>query len=234
MRIPSRTLVPENEKDSAGNAIVFFGRRSPDVPMATDGEDTVVTSESFAHEAVALDLGPTGINGPRPYTEIGRRDAHRLARHQVVEYIPNLRRYARALVRDRDAADDLVQDTLERASNKLALWRPGSDMRAWLFTIMHNVFVNQMRKHRPEIALDSEDMPEVAVMPTQGEGIELADIERALHGISEEQREVLLLIAIEEMSYDEVAKALSIPIGTVMSRLSRARGRMRRLMNVAG
>ena len=152
----------------------------------------------------------------------------------MVEFIPHLRRYARALLRDRDAADDLVQDTLERASNKLPLWRPGSDMRAWLFTVMHNVFVNQRRKHRPEVALDAEQLPEVVVMPSQADGLELADIEKALHSIPAEQREVLLLIAVEQMTYDEVAKALSIPIGTVMSRLSRARDRLRRIMNGGG
>ncbi|MBI4291519.1 MAG: sigma-70 family RNA polymerase sigma factor [Betaproteobacteria bacterium] len=192
----------------------------------------MAVSQTLASET--LDREPAGNTGPRLDAQIACRGEARTKPHLVVEYIPNLRRYARALVRDRDAADDLVQDTLERASNKLLLWRPGSDMRAWLFTIMHNVFINQRRKHRFEVALDCDDLPELAVMPTQAQGIELADIEKALQGISAEQREVLLLIAVEEMSYDEVAKTLSIPIGTVMSRLSRARERLRQLMNAAG
>jgi RNA polymerase sigma-70 factor (ECF subfamily) len=151
----------------------------------------------------------------------------------MVEHIPRLRRYARVLVRDRDAADDLVQDTLERASNKLHLWQPGSDMRAWLFAILHNVFVNQCGKHRLEAAFDPEQLPEVAVQAAQIDRLQIADLDKALSRISADQREVLLLVAVEQMTYEEVAKLLSIPIGTVMSRVSRARNELRRLMNGA-
>ena len=150
--------------------------------------------------------------------------------HQILEHIPRLRRYARALLGDRYAADDLVQDTLERAWNKFHLWRHGSDLRAWLFTIMHNVFVNQVRSRRSEIEKTMEDLPVVAVRATQADSLEIADVQRALRELPDEQREVLLLVAIEEMTYDEVSRALAIPIGTVMSRLSRARERMRRLI----
>jgi len=150
--------------------------------------------------------------------------------HQILEHIPRLRRYARALLGDRYAADDLVQDTLERAWNKFHLWRPGSDLRAWLFAIMHNVFVNQVRSKRSEIEKTMEELPVVAVRATQSDSLEIADVERALRELPDEQREVLLLVAIEEMTYDEVSRALAIPIGTVMSRLSRARERMRRLI----
>jgi len=150
--------------------------------------------------------------------------------HQILEHIPRLRRYARALLGDRYAADDLVQDTLERAWNKFHLWRPGSDLRAWLFTIMHNVFVNQVRSKRSEIEKTMEELPVVAVRATQSDSLEIADVERALRALPDEQREVLILVAIEEMTYDEVSRALAIPIGTVMSRLSRARERMRRLI----
>ena len=150
--------------------------------------------------------------------------------HQILEHIPRLRRYARALLGDRYAADDLVQDTLERAWNKFHLWRPGSDLRAWLFTIMHNVFVNQVRSKRSEIEKTMEELPVVAVRATQSDSLEIAGVERALRALPDEQREVLILVAIEEMTYDEVSRALAIPIGTVMSRLSRARERMRRLI----
>ena len=150
--------------------------------------------------------------------------------HQILEHIPRLRRYARALLGDRYAADDLVQDTLERAWNKYHLWRPGSDLRAWLFTIMHNVFVNQVRSKRSDIEKTMEELPDVAVRATQSDSLEIADVERALRALPDEQREVLLLVAIEEMTYDEASRALAIPIGTVMSRLSRARERMRRLI----
>jgi RNA polymerase sigma factor (sigma-70 family) len=150
--------------------------------------------------------------------------------HQILDHIPRLRRYARALLGDRYAADDLVQDTLERAWNKFDLWRPGSDLRAWLFTIMHNVFVNQVRSKRSDMEKTMEELPIVPVRATQSDSLEIADVERALRGLPDEQREVLLLVAIEEMTYDEVSRSLSIPIGTVMSRLSRARERMRRLI----
>jgi len=150
--------------------------------------------------------------------------------HQIIEHIPRLRRYARALLGDRYAADDLVQDTLERAWNKFHLWRPGSDLRAWLFAIMHNVFVNQVRSKRSEIEKAMEELPDVPVRATQSDSLEIADVERSLRALPDEQREVLLLVAVEEMTYDEVSRALAIPIGTVMSRLSRARERMRRLI----
>ena len=102
-------------------------------------------------------------------------------------------------------------------------------MRAWLFSVMHDVFVNQRCSPRPEVELDLGEFPEVMVKATQFDRIELAEVEKALRGISTEQREVLLLVAVEQMSYEETAKALAIPIGTVMSRLSNARDRLRQL-----
>src|SRR5512140_727484 len=112
--------------------------------------------------------------------------------HPIVQHIPRLRRYARALAIDRYAADDLVQDTLERAWNKFYLWRPGSDLRAWLFTIMHNVFVNQVRSKRNEIEKTMDEFPVVAVRATQSDALEIADVEHALRALPDEQREVLL------------------------------------------
>jgi RNA polymerase sigma-70 factor (ECF subfamily) len=151
-------------------------------------------------------------------------------RHSITEHIPRLRRYARALVGDRYVADDLVQDTLERAWNKFYLWRPGSDLRAWLFTIMHNVFVNQARRRRYESEELTDEMPAAAVRATQGDQLELQDVDRVLRSISPEQREVVLLVAVEQLTYEEVSRALDIPIGTVMSRLSRGRERMRQAL----
>ena len=147
---------------------------------------------------------------------------------QVVAYIPNLRRYARALVGDRDAADDLVQDTLERAVRKFHLWRPG-DLRAWLFSLMHNVFVNQLKSRR--ILPEGEPVEEIAAPIPTANGDDISDLKRALRGLAPEQREVLLLVALEDMSYAEVSRALGIPMGTVMSRLSRGRERLRKLMD---
>ncbi len=146
----------------------------------------------------------------------------------IVPYIPNLRRYARALVGDRDGADDLVQDTLERAVRKFHLWRPG-DLRAWLFSVMHNVFVNQLksRKIAPDVEID-----DTFAAPVPGAtSSDIIDLERGLRTLAPEQREVLLLIALEDMSYADVSRALGIPMGTVMSRLSRGRERLRKAIN---
>ncbi len=148
----------------------------------------------------------------------------------IVLHIPRLRRYARALVGDRGAADDLVQDTLERALTKFHLWRPGPDLRAWLFTIMHNVHVNQVRSRREYAMLDDE-IADLPVSAAQESALQGRDLERAIAQLPIEQREVLLLVALEDMSYDEVARTVGIPIGTVMSRLSRAREKLRAWMD---
>ena len=148
---------------------------------------------------------------------------------RLVELIPRLRRYARALVGDRAAADDLVQDTLERAWAKLHLYRRGTDLRAWLFTVMHNVHVNKVRATRPTDQLEDE-MPELAQRASQGDALMVRDLDRAIGRLPAEQRSVLLLVTLEDMSYDEVARTLGIPIGTVMSRLSRAREKLRAMM----
>lgn len=148
---------------------------------------------------------------------------------RMVELIPRLRRYARALVGDRATADDLVQDTLERAWTKLHLYRRGTDLRAWLFTVMHNVHVNRVRAARATDTLD-EEMPELAQRAPQGDALLVRDLDRAISRLPDEQRAVLLLVTLEEMSYETVARTLDIPIGTVMSRLSRAREKLRAMM----
>ena len=150
---------------------------------------------------------------------------------QLLSWVPRLRRYARALAGNRDDADDLVQDTLERAWAKSALWRGVVDMRGWLFGIMHNLHVDGVR--RPRLATQSldDDTPEVAMAPTQGERLAVLDLQAALDQLPIEQKEIVLLVALEDMAYADVAKALGIPIGTVMSRLSRGRERLRALMD---
>ena len=144
------------------------------------------------------------------------------------EQIPSLRRYALALVRDRVRADDLVQDTLERALRKFSLWRRGSNLRTWLFAIMHNLFMNQLRRERTaaETSL-TEGAPELSVAPSDEHALDVRDLIAALDQLPVEYREVVLLVGLEELSYREVARALGIPLGTVMSRLSRGRERLR-------
>ena len=150
-------------------------------------------------------------------------------RVQIVEQLPGLRRYARALTGDAWAADDLVQDTLERVCRKWLLWRGGSNLRAWLFTLMHNLYLNQRRGLVPVQALDVDALAAIADAPDASHETAM-DLDRCLQRLPADQRAVLLLVTLEDMAYADVARVLGIPEGTVMSRLSRARARMRELM----
>lgn len=151
----------------------------------------------------------------------------------IVEHIPGLRRYARALTGDAWAADDLVQDTLERACSRWRLWLAGSDLRAWLFTVMHNLFISQYRQRSAQLAHASlvsvDDVAHELHSPAAAPDT-LLDLQRCLLRLPEEQRAVLLLVTLEDLSYAEVARITGTPVGTVMSRLSRARERLRTLM----
>ncbi|MEO8526728.1 MAG: RNA polymerase sigma factor [Caldimonas sp.] len=153
----------------------------------------------------------------------------------IVACIPSLRRYARGLTADRDRADDLVQDTLERAWRSFSMWRQRGEVRAWLFGILHNRFVDRLRAQgaRPESSA-GDDLPESPVRAAQDDHLELRDLERALQRLAPEQREVLLLVGVEDLGYAEVARVVGVPIGTVMSRLSRARARLRRELQAGG
>lgn len=150
-----------------------------------------------------------------------------LREQDLLAEIPRLRRYARALTGDPARADDLVQDTLERALGKWTLWRPG-DLGAWLRTLMHNLFVNQLRS-RPNMA-ELDEAADLPVRAQQQDMLEVRDLDRALQRLPPEQREVLLLVGLEELSYAEVARITGVPLGTVMSRLSRGRERLRLIM----
>ncbi|MCG7392218.1 sigma-70 family RNA polymerase sigma factor [Microvirga sp. ACRRW] len=146
--------------------------------------------------------------------------------------IPGLRRYAWALLRDDEAADDLVQDTLERAIRHWSQRRRDGDLKAWLFTIQRNLFLNGLRKRRTHgVQVGVEVLDDVsASVDTPESHAGLRDILAGLDALPEEQRSVLLLIGVEDLSYEQAAQALDIPLGTVMSRLSRARGRLREFM----
>jgi len=171
------------------------------------------------------------------------RDAGRIAMSvdpplphpDLLAAIPRLRRYARVLTGDATRADDLVQETLARGWEKRRLWAAGTDLRAWLFTIMHNVFVNQRAmavREAQNVSLDGDGEGgaawQVPVRAPQQTHVELLEVLRELGRLPPEQREVLVLAAVEEMRYEEIAAVLSIPVGTVMSRLSRARDKLRR------
>lgn len=147
----------------------------------------------------------------------------------IVKEIPRLRRYARALTGNLAEADDLLQDTLERALGKWRLWRPGK-LHAWLLTLMHNVFINQLRARPALLSFEDDALPEIPVRARQEDELALRDLDRALSRLSPEHREVLLLVSLEELGYDEAAQVLGVPVGTVMSRLSRARERLRGIL----
>jgi RNA polymerase sigma-70 factor (ECF subfamily) len=155
---------------------------------------------------------------------------HRL----IEEQIPRLRRYARALTHNRDRADDLVQDTLARALVKEDLWQPGTDLRAWLFTIMHNQNVNNVRRDsRESTVVDIEQVSATLAAPTDASACrEMIELESALARLPSPQRQVILLVGLEGMSYEESAGILGIPIGTVRSRLSRGRDDLRKLLGM--
>lgn len=159
---------------------------------------------------------------------------------EALPHLPRLRRYARLLTGDAARADDLVQDTVERAARKWSLWRPAADpagrsnsLRAWLLTLMHNVHLNQVRDRREHLtdALDPEREPshDPAHEPHRQVQDRL-DLERAFARLAPAAREVLLLVCVEDLSYEQAAEVIGVPVGTVMSRLSRARERLRGLM----
>lgn len=146
--------------------------------------------------------------------------------------IPSLRRYARALVDDRDLADDLVQDALERALSRRHIFRPSGNLRGWLLTILHNLHVNERRRQavrRGSVPIDQ--LGDRLSRPAEQPGrLAARDLRLALEQLSPDQRQVVLLVALEGMAYKEVAELLKIPLGTVMSRLARGRERLRQLM----
>lgn len=152
----------------------------------------------------------------------------------VEREIPRLRRYARALTRDASRADDLVQSALVRAVSKQHLWQPGTDLRAWLFTILHNQHVNDVRRGMREgTAIPVEDVASVLTVEANAtDSLQLRDLDRALARLPDEQRQVILLVGMEGMRYEEVATILGVPIGTVRSRLSRGRETLRGLMGM--
>lgn len=155
---------------------------------------------------------------------------------EIEECVAPLRRYARSLTRNADHADDLVQDCLERAIRKQALWRPQGPLKAWLFRMLLNVYRNDLRSRRRRPATVPVDqvteLPQVA--PAQPGRMQLAETAKALDQLPEEQRTALLLVVLEGMSYAEAAEVLSIPQGTLMSRIGRARAALKQLTESRG
>jgi len=152
--------------------------------------------------------------------------------HRLVELIPQLRRYARFLARDVMQADDLVQECLVRTLDAQSVYDPSRSLKSWTFAIMHNLFIDGKRsRNRTSVVEELSEDTTVPTAPAQEHNVNLLDMARAIDRLNDEQREVLLLVALEGLSYRETATILELPVGTVMSRLHRAREHLRRLTN---
>jgi RNA polymerase sigma-70 factor, ECF subfamily len=200
-----------------------------------------------AQGSVAPASGPLRCSGLRAPLVEGRARTATVARNPwrtaIMEpvlrameaEIPRLRRYARYLSRDRDKADDLVQNCLTNAIHNLHRWRPGSNLRAWLFTILRNDHWDEIRRRRRAPLVDTgDDLPEVAVSPAYEAHIQLRELHQAFRTLSAEHREILCLVVIEDYTYEAAAGILGIPLGTVRSRLSRARALLRSRIDQRG
>ena len=150
---------------------------------------------------------------------------------ELEQCIPALRRYAYSLLYKQDEADDLVQDCLERAIKKQSLWQQGSSLRAWLFTMQHNLYINQLKNisRQPLMTAETEQLTH-GLEPYKSDVL-IRDIDFCMRQLPDNQRQILLLVTIEGFSYKEVGRIVDIPLGTVMSRLSRARKTLQALMN---
>jgi RNA polymerase sigma-70 factor (ECF subfamily) len=146
-------------------------------------------------------------------------------RHQMIALLPRLRRFARGLAGSRDDADDLVQGACERALRSIDSWQPGTRLDSWMYRILHNLWVDQHRRRRHEAPIEDADLKVGGEdgRRTAESRLELAEVRAQIAALPEPQRDVLVLVCIEDMSYREAAETLSVPIGTVMSRLARAR-----------
>lgn len=162
----------------------------------------------------------------------GPQHGHDELTREIMTHVASLRRYALVLVADPHEADDLVQECLSRVLAQMRAWRPVRDLRAYLFAAMHNVFVDTTRKRRTRAEhVPIEDVMATLALPAgQTRRLEIRDLLQALAVLPEQQREVVLLVGLEGMSYLEAARVLDVPIGTVMSRLSRGREALRQLM----
>jgi RNA polymerase sigma-70 factor, ECF subfamily len=154
--------------------------------------------------------------------------------HAMRAEIPRLRRFARYMTRDADYADDLVQECLTRAIANIGSWQPGTNLRAWLFVILKNVFRNDKRRAQHDIAYRNrmETDAQMVSKAAQHHHLILSEVQEAFLQLTEDHREVLMLIAVEGLRYEEAAEVLNISVGTVKSRLSRARTALRALVDI--
>ena len=180
-------------------------------------------------DTLEADTEPDDRNGsvPSDVPKPGVVEQH--LQEQILRLLPRLQRYARVLTRDVSAADDLVQDCVARALGKIHLWESGTDLRAWLFTILHHQHVSRTRRDaRQRASLEwRESHVSSALSPAQTARLELRDLERALAKLPEEQRSAILLVGLEGMGYAEAASVANTPVGTARSRVARGREALR-------
>jgi RNA polymerase sigma-70 factor (ECF subfamily) len=152
---------------------------------------------------------------------------------ELIAAMPNLRAFAFSLCGSADRADDLVQETLVKAWHKIDSFQEGTNLKAWLFTILRNTYFSQFRKTRREVAdTDGEYTARLTVQPSQQGHIDVQDLLTAMSSLAEEQREALILVAAEGFSYEEAAEIAECAIGTIKSRVNRARAKLADLMQI--
>lgn len=153
----------------------------------------------------------------------------------ILACLPHLRAFARSLTGDRDRADDLVQDAVLRAISAASQFTPGTNFKAWIFTILRNLYFNEFRRNRALMRpLEDADLETHATAPAQQAGLEFDDFRRAFNTLPAEQREALVLVGADGFRYEEAAAICGCPIGTIKSRVARARGEIEKLLGVGG
>ena len=154
---------------------------------------------------------------------------------ELQRVLPNLRAFARSLCRSAEQADDLVQETLVKAWNKRDCFAPGSNLRAWLFTILRNTYLSERRKRRWEVQdVDGEAAAQVGVRGAQHGHMDMVDFQTAFAALSDDQKEALLLVGAEGFSYEEAAEMCGCAVGTMKSRVNRARGKLSQALGLEG
>ncbi|WP_181702597.1 sigma-70 family RNA polymerase sigma factor [Chthonobacter albigriseus] len=162
------------------------------------------------------------------------KGGRRALRDELLAAIPPLRAFAVSLTADADRADDLVQETLVKAWSNLDSFTPGTNMRAWLFTILRNTFYSNHRKQRREVQdVEGEHAARLATHPSQNGHMDLADFREALSRLPDDQREALILIGASGFSYEEAAEICGCAVGTVKSRVNRARNKLVEIMSIS-
>jgi RNA polymerase sigma-70 factor (ECF subfamily) len=168
---------------------------------------------------------------PRVVHSQGEQDVGSDINAQILVCLPHLRAFARSLAGDRDRADDLVQSAIQRALAAAAQFTPGTNFKGWIFTILRNVYFSELRSHRRlEVPIDEANLDSHATQPTQFAGLEFGEFRRAFDTLPPEQREALVLVGADGFSYEEAAAVCGAPIGTIKSRVSRARRELGRVM----